>query len=63
MDRVTKLILAAIAAGLWANAITAFDRPAKAAVDYGSSIDSHLSSIESDIGRIQRGSCSNSKLC
>jgi hypothetical protein len=63
MDRATKLILTAIAVGLWANALTALDRVARADSDYGYSIDKHLENIESDISRIQRGRCSNDKLC
>ena len=65
-NRSTKLILIFIALGLWANAAITIMRPAPAAADAESelrSIDSRLSSIGDDIGRIQRGTCSNSKLC
>lgn len=63
MDRTTKFLLAAIAVGLWANAIAAFVHVAKADNDYGYSIDSHLDTIDTNIGKIQRGTCSNNKLC
>ena len=53
---VNKLLLALIAAGLWANVLT--KAPARADMS-----DSYLSGIAHDIHSIYSGSCSNSKLC
>ena len=52
MDRSTNLILAAIAAGLWANAaVTVLVPVAAHAFDYQlNNIESHLSNIESRVG-------------
>ncbi len=58
MDRSTKLILAAIAAGLWANAGVLVLRPSPAAAQ-----DEHLSSIAYAISSIASGVCSNRKIC
>ena len=44
-----KVLLALIAAGLWANAAMTFVRPAHADLNSGSEIYSKLSSVESDI--------------
>jgi hypothetical protein len=65
MDRTAKIILAAIAVGLWVNAGVSVFRPVAAiAQDYElSSIRSNVSSIESDVGRIASGRCKNSKIC
>jgi hypothetical protein len=58
-DRFTKLILIAIALGLWANAALTFMRPTPAAaddVDYRlRSMDGHLSNIEFAIEHIGHG--------
>ena len=59
IDRTTKVLLALIALGLWANAAVSTIRPAFAQSDYSS----ELYSIMSDLGRIHRGSCSNDKIC
>lgn len=56
-DRSTKILLAAIAAGLWLNAATALIRPAVAQ-------DSNtLHSIARDVSAIAMGVCVNGKLC
>ena len=55
IDKPTKILLAAIALGLWANAGISFFRPA-AAVAAGyelSSISSYVSSIKSDVSSIK----------
>jgi hypothetical protein len=59
IDRTTKLILAFLAAGLWANALVPAFKSTPARAD----TYSYLSSIDSNIGKIAHGSCSNAKLC
>jgi hypothetical protein len=63
-DRTTKLLLLAIAIGLWLNAAASFLRPVtvRAAADLDD-IGRQLSSMASDLGRIQRGACTNDKIC
>jgi hypothetical protein len=59
-----KIILAAIAAGLWANVAVTLVRPAHADSDSDiSSIETLVRSIEGDLGRIEHGNCQNSKIC
>lgn len=60
-DRTTKLLLAIIAAGLLLNGLNPWllAIPARAAVE----IDSAVTQIQGDLSRIQRGTCSNSKIC
>jgi len=59
MDRTTKILLTLIAAGLWINvAINVGPR-----VAYAQNCNSQLNSIVDDLGRIQRGTCTNSKIC
>ena len=53
MDRTTKLLLAAIALGLWANAVATVVRPARA--------DSNT--VEMYISSIANGTCINRKIC
>jgi ABC-type methionine transport system permease subunit len=60
IDRTTKVILGLIAAGLWANIAAPFVAIAPA---YAQMAESYLSNIDSNIGRIARGSCANGKLC
>jgi dihydrodipicolinate synthase/N-acetylneuraminate lyase len=48
-----KLLLALIAAGLWANAALTFVRPVHADSDYGAEILSELESIKSNISSIK----------
>lgn len=56
MDRTSKIILAAIALGLWANFSMAILRPIPAwAADLGS--------IPHDLHAIYSGTCNNSKIC
>jgi hypothetical protein len=57
MDRTTKILLAAIALGLWANAAATIVRPAFA--DVGSSIHN----IETMVSNIYKGACPNNKIC
>lgn len=56
MDRTTKIILAFIAAGLWANAAGSFIRPASAQ-------SSELNDIAHDVHAIYIGTCINDKIC
>lgn len=65
-DKSTKIILVLIACGLWANILTPLLAPVKAHADSESVLSdilSKLDSMEYDIGRIQRGTCTNGKLC
>jgi hypothetical protein len=55
-DRITKILLGAIALGLWANLFIPLVRPISAIAQYQGdyllkSIDSHLTSIENDLDR------------
>lgn len=65
-DKPTKMLLAAIAIALWLIALNPWLRPisvaAKGDVDL-SNIESYLSSIDSHVGRISRGTCTNSTIC
>jgi hypothetical protein len=64
-DRTTKLLLATIALGLWANLAVFLFRPvvALAQRDDATMILSHVSTIEDELEQIQTGSCSNTKIC
>ena len=67
-DRTTKLLLAAIAAGLWANVFVPALRPVKAVAQYEADhilrvMDGRLSNIDGNLDKLQRGACSNGKLC
>ena len=61
MDKTTKLLLAAIAAGLWFNICLTLFGPISATAQSGelSTISSNVSSLE----RIATGTCTNSKIC
>jgi hypothetical protein len=70
IDRSTKIILIAIAGGLWANALVHAVRPAAADSYILTSINDNLDSIkiistntETSISNIEMGWCKNSKLC
>lgn len=66
-DRTTKLLLAAIALGLWANPILNFASvsPARAEVQETIllSINNHLMDIRADIQSLSQGTCDNPTLC
>ena len=65
-DRLTKLLLAAIAVALWMNAVNPWIRPtpASAGVDYDIyDIKRDVNSIETYVKRISKGTCKNDKLC
>jgi hypothetical protein len=64
-DRTTKLLLAAIALGLWANLVAFLFQPvvALAQKDDANMILSHVNDIEDELEQIQTGSCSNTKIC
>lgn len=58
MDKTTKLLLAVAAAGLWANvAVSVFKPVGAVAQNY------EIGVIASDLSKIQRGSCVNTKIC
>jgi hypothetical protein len=67
-DKTTKILLAVIALGLWANFAVAILRPSIAAAEDAdlSNIESALSGIQADVSsleRIARGVCPNGRLC
>ena len=58
MDRTTKIILAAIAAGLWANALGLALRPTSAAAQAN-----QQTMVLMYLGEIANGACANHKIC
>ena len=66
IDKSTKFLLLVIAVALWMIALNPWLRPVAVAaaqeVDL-ISIESYLSSIESDVESIYWGTCLNSKIC
>ena len=65
-DRMTKVLLAAIALGLFLNAAVDLFRPptASAAVQFRArTIESHLQRIENHLEGIYTGTCINNKIC
>jgi hypothetical protein len=64
-DRPTKLLLAIIALGLWANLAALLFQPiaALAQKDDTAMILGTVSSIENELEQIQTGSCPNAKIC
>ena len=76
-DRTTKALLALIAIGLFLNVFVPFLQPPVVNAQDTAGIEGHLlvigtylgimgdniSSIDSDLGSIQRGACLNSKIC
>jgi hypothetical protein len=63
IDKTTKILLTVIALGLWANVAVPFIKPVRAKAADVDDIERLVKSMESDLGRIQRGTCLNSKLC
>lgn len=59
-DRATKILLALIAFGLWANALVPVLKPLPA---HASDTERLLSRIDDNINDIARGYCSNKQLC
>jgi hypothetical protein len=57
VDSIAKLLLAAIALGLWANAAVHTIGPAMADDDY------HVRQIQTIIENIAKGTCNNHKIC
>ena len=57
-DRTTKALLLAIALGLWANMAADWLKPVAVQAQ-----SAQLRNIESDLSRIARGLCLNSKIC
>jgi hypothetical protein len=62
-DRTTKALLLAIAIGLWANVLTAFLRPEPVKAQGVADLLSVAQSLELQVSRISRGTCSNNKIC
>jgi hypothetical protein len=62
-DKTTKVLLAVIAFGLWINVALSLLRPASVSAQDATTIERLLKGIESDLSRIQRGTCSNNKIC
>lgn len=65
-DRLTKTFLAAIAMGLWMNALNPWIWSQSASADVDSDISwilATVTSIQGDLGKIESGNCLNSKLC
>ena len=65
-DRTTKVLLLAIAVGLWAHLGTEWFRPVVVQAQVGfddSRIVRELRSIQSDVSSIHLGLCLNDKLC
>jgi hypothetical protein len=58
-DKLTKCLLAMIAIALWVIAMNPWLRP----MPVSAQDTPDLSQIESDLGRISRGTCTNSKIC
>ena len=63
LDRTTKALLLAIAVGLWANVLSGWLQPVSASAQGLSSLESIATDIQSNVGRISRGTCTNSKIC
>ena len=68
VDRTTKILLALIAVGLWANAVLPLLHPKVAAAQNSQleSIDTSLSRIYHDVHNladIEDGTCRNTKIC
>jgi len=66
LDRSTKLLLAVIALGLWANVISVWIGPVTvdAQTDfYLRQINNGIQSIERDVSDISDGFCLNSEIC
>jgi hypothetical protein len=64
MDKTTKLLLAAIALGLWANAIPKVEAQGGLFGDMPlEKIQHAIESLSADIGSITYGTCPNQKLC
>jgi hypothetical protein len=59
-DRSTKILLAAIAAALWANFAVAVLQPSVANSQADAGL---LRSIDSHLGSIYNGTCTNRKIC
>ena len=62
-DKTTKLLLLLIALGLWANALVPVFRPITAKAFDIDDIQRFVGSMESDLGSIARGTCTNGKIC
>ena len=69
-DRITKVLLAAIATALWMIALNPWLRPMPVAAQDFSGVETYLAMIQSDVSsvgtdlrRIARGVCTNSKIC
>jgi hypothetical protein len=65
MDKTSKIILALIATGLWANVVTAMVQPAQAQADWMGRMTIQIQSIAHDLSTLVKGGieCKNPKLC
>jgi hypothetical protein len=59
IDRTTKILLALIAAGLWANVVAPLAKVAPALAQS----PNYLARIDDNINDLARGRCINTKLC
>lgn len=65
VDRTTRILLALIAAGLWANAVfSAMTNPASVQdAAPATNVFLYFQSIDKNIASLASGSCSNRRLC
>lgn len=63
MDRTTKVLLAAIALGLWANAIGDWLRVSTIEAQDLALVEAALLGVQTDVAAISNGSCSNPEIC
>jgi hypothetical protein len=62
-DKTTKLLLAIIALGLWANLAMPLLPTAARARASSNDVSNVLAEIQSDVDAIASGTCRNSKIC
>lgn len=60
IDRTTKALMLAIALGLWMNVASQWLKPTPVHAQDAAGL---LASIESDVRRIARGTCTNARIC
>jgi hypothetical protein len=65
-DKKTRILLIAIAGGLWANVMVSSIKPAHADDDTDAAIQqmaSDISDMQGDINALANGTCTNGRLC
>ena len=62
LDRTTKLLLGAVAIGLWANLFAVLLKPTEAIAQAGA-IAGQLGSMSANLAAIANGTCANRKIC